>query len=152
MSFRLRLLLGIFLILSGFVYGLVCILVPSVSAAVLAALGLKTGTAILLVLPPVLIGAAIMPSEADLNRLKREAVAKLRTEYRELEIRDAIMEKLDLYGEVLELDRLPYPIEETERVAKALMEEDASLRYEEFEHITGGSINKVVWIARHLKV
>ncbi len=160
---RLRLLLGAVLFLVSTAWMLLCIAAPSALATVAAIVGMDASalTMLMLMYPLIVLGAVIL-----LERAIREATAKRRRvktarktaaqkrKNRKLEIRDAITTKLSLFGSVVELYQLPYPIEESERVVQTMLKEDAALRYDEFESITSGSINKVkaVWIARHLKV
>ena len=76
--------------------------------------------------------------------------AEVQRKKRELDIRDAITMRLSVFGSMVELEQLPYPVEESERVVRTMLKEDGALRYGKFSR-ENGSISKVVWIARHLK-
>jgi hypothetical protein len=110
-------------------------------------------------IPLMAFGLLLIPTsldEQEEDRIRQESKnkkvsAEAQRQKREFDIRDAITGRLTVFGSMVELEQLPYPVEESERVVRTMLKEDSALRYDKFRR-EDRSITKVVWIARHLKV
>lgn len=105
----------------------------------------------------ILFAAWVLPTENQYQEAKekkrRDKEEKLRQKDQQAteiqDIKDDIYEQLRYAGDVVELDRLEWPLERAKQVAEQMIHEDARLRLGEFQTGNGDMI-QAIWIARHI--